>query len=219
VTDGLTSNLLIQAYSRGLFPMAESRGSGEIYWVDPEERGVLPLNGFHVSRRLRKTIRQEPFDVTVDRAFSEVIEACGKVDYARARFDSWINDEIVRAYIELHRIGLAHSVECWKGDRLVGGIYGVALRGAFFGESMFSRETDASKIALVHLTALLKSASYRLFDTQFVNDHLKQFGVLAVPKADFTAILNDALSACCEFPQPGRAMSGREAMRWMDTTT
>jgi leucyl/phenylalanyl-tRNA--protein transferase len=213
VTDGLTSNLLVQAYARGLFPMAESRSSKEIYWVDPEQRGVIPLDGFHVSRRLKRFVRGDPFQITVDAAFEQVIEACGSVDYARGRFDSWINPEIVRAYVELHRLGLAHSVECWAEDRLAGGVYGVSLKGAFFGESMFSRETGGSKTALVHLVAMLKAADYSLFDSQFVNDHLKQFGVLAVPKHEFQVMLADALSQDCQFPGPRSLMTGEDAIR------
>lgn len=216
MTDGLTSNLLVQAYARGLFPMAESRESGEIYWVDPEQRGVLPLNGFHVPRRLRRFIRGNPFRVTVDAAFEKVIQACGAVDFNRGRFDSWINPEIVRAYTELHRLGLAHSVECWLDDKLAGGIYGVALKGAFFGESMFSSETGGSKTALIHMTALLKAAGYRLFDSQFVNDHLKQFGVRSVPKAEFHVMLADALSLDCEFPATRDVMNGVDALDWID---
>lgn len=216
MTDGLTSNLLVQAYARGLFPMAESRDSGEIYWVDPEQRGVLPLNGFHVPRRLKRFVRQDPFRITVDTAFERVINACGAVDYGRGRFDSWINPEIVRAYVQLHRLGLAHSVECWLEDRLAGGIYGVSLKGAFFGESMFSRETGGSKVALVHMVAMLKAAGYRLFDSQFVNDHLTQFGVQAVPKAAFHDMLADALAHDCRFPGHHSIMDGSLALEWID---
>lgn len=219
VTDNLTPNLLVQAYARGLFPMAESRESREIYWVDPEERGVIPLNGFQASRRLRRFLRQDPFEVTVDRDFAGVIQACGRIDYQRGRFDTWINDEIIRAYVEMHRLGLAHSVECWLKDKLCGGIYGVALKGAFFGESMFSAETGGSKVALSHLVALLKAAGYRLFDSQFVNDHLKQFGVLAVPKAEFKPMLAEALSVDCTFPKQSDVMSGADVVNWIDATT
>lgn len=216
MTDGLTSNLLVQAYARGLFPMAESRESGEIYWVDPEQRGVLPLNGFHVPRRLKRLIRQNPFRITVDSAFEQVITRCGAVDYGRGRFDSWINPEIIRAYVELHRLGLAHSVECWIDDRLAGGIYGVALKGAFFGESMFSLESGGSKVVLVHLVAMLKAAGYRLFDSQFVNDHLTQFGVQAVPKAAFHEMLADALALDCQFPGPCNILDAASALDWID---
>ncbi|WP_416896928.1 MAG: leucyl/phenylalanyl-tRNA--protein transferase [Minwuia sp.] len=216
MTEALSSNLLIQAYARGLFPMAESRESGEIFWVDPETRGVMPLDGFHVPKRLRKTIRQNPFRITADRAFDDVIQACSEINFARGRFDSWINAEIVRAYSELHRIGIAHSVECWRGDELVGGIYGVALRAAFFGESMFSRATDASKIALVHMVARLKFGGYRLFDSQFVNDHLKQFNVLSVPKADFHHMLGDALIGEGDFDRAEENMDGAKALGIVD---
>jgi leucyl/phenylalanyl-tRNA--protein transferase len=212
VTDRLTPNLLVQAYARGLFPMAESRESGEIYWVDPELRGVIPLHGFHLPRRLKRTVRQDRFRVTVDQAFADVIDACSQLDFARGRFDSWINDEIVQAYRELHRLGLAHSVECWDGERLAGGLYGVSLRAAFFGESMFSRETDASKVALVHLVARLRRGGYLLLDSQFVNDHLKQFGVDEVPKARFQVLLRDALSADADFDAAGASLGGAEAV-------
>ncbi|WP_417519996.1 leucyl/phenylalanyl-tRNA--protein transferase [Minwuia sp.] len=216
MTDLLTPNLLVQAYARGLFPMAESRESGEIYWVDPDIRGVMPLQGMHVSRRLRRTIRKDPFIVTADRAFRQVIHACSEVDFAKGRFDSWINAEIIRAYSELHRLGLAHSVECWLDDKLVGGIYGVSLKGAFFGESMFSRATDASKVALVHLAARLKVGGYGLFDSQFVNDHLTQFGILSMPKAEFHRQLEIALGMEGDFNAAGDGLSGCDALDWID---
>jgi leucyl/phenylalanyl-tRNA--protein transferase len=212
VADRLTPNLLVQAYSRGLFPMAETRDDSQLFWVDPDERGVLPLEGFHVPKRLRKTVRQDRFKVTADVAFDEVIRQCGELNYTRGRFDSWINSEIVRAYGELFRLGLAHSVECWSEGRLVGGLYGVAIRAAFFGESMFSIETDASKVALVHLVARLRAGGYRLLDSQFVNDHLKQFGVEAVPRHAFMVRLNEALAAEGDFEAAGPRIEGERAL-------
>ncbi|WP_206419765.1 leucyl/phenylalanyl-tRNA--protein transferase [Minwuia thermotolerans] len=212
MADRLTPNLLVQAYSRGLFPMAETRDDSQLFWVDPDERGVLPLEGFHVPKRLRKTVRQDRFKVTADVAFDEVIRHCGELNFTRGRFDSWINSEIVRAYGELFRLGLAHSVECWSEGRLVGGLYGVALRAAFFGESMFSIETDASKVALVHLVARLRAGGYRLLDSQFVNDHLKQFGVEAVPRHAFMVRLNEALAAEGDFEAAGPRIEGERAL-------
>jgi len=194
VTDRLTPNLLLQAYARGLFPMAESNDNPELFWVDPDVRGVIPLTGFHLPRRLRRTVRQDRYRVTINRAFDQVIRACAETDFKRGRFDSWINAEVVRAYSEMHRLGFAHSVECWQDDQLAGGLYGLALRGAFFGESMFSRATDASKVALVHLVARLRESGFLLLDSQFVNDHLKQFGVLSVPRDDFQPMLAEALA-------------------------
>lgn len=212
MADRLTPNLLVQAYSRGLFPMAETRDDPQLFWVDPDERGVLPLDGFHVPKRLRRTVRHDRFTVTADVAFDRVMQHCAELDYKRGRFDTWINSEILRAYGELFRLGLAHSIECWDDGKLVGGLYGVALRAAFFGESMFSLATDASKVALVHLVARLRAGGFRLLDSQFVNDHLKQFGVLAVPRAEFMTMLDDALSADGDFEAAGPRLSGEEAL-------
>jgi leucyl/phenylalanyl-tRNA--protein transferase len=199
VSDRLSPGLLVQAYSRGLFPMAESRDDPQLFWVDPEERGVLPIEGFHVPRRLRRTVRQDRFRVTHDLAFDQVIRACSELDHRRGRFDSWINLEIVRAYGELFRLGHAHSIECWQDGQIVGGLYGVSLGGAFFGESMFSLATDASKVALVHLVARLRAGGYTLLDSQFVNDHLKQFHIESVPKPEYLARLQAALPLTADF--------------------
>ena len=212
MADRLTPNLLVQAYSRGLFPMAETRDDPKLFWVDPDERGVLPLDRFHVPKRLRRTVRRDVFTVTADVAFDAVIRQCAELNYTRGRFDSWINAEIVRAYGELFRLGLAHSVECWQDGELVGGLYGVSIRAGFFGESMFSIATDASKVALVHLVARLNAGGYRLLDSQFVNDHLKQFGVEAVPRKAFMAMLDEALAAEGDFEAAGPRISGEEAM-------
>lgn len=199
MSDRLTPNLLVQAYARGLFPMAESRDDARLFWVDPEYRGVLPLSGFHVPKRLRRTVRQDPFGVTFDQAFEPVIRACGQLDPRRGRHDSWINEEIVRAYAALFRMGLAHSVECWRDGELVGGLYGVSMKAAFFGESMFSRATDASKVALVHLVARLVHGGYRLLDSQFVNEHLKQFDIEEIARSDYLARLDVALLHDADF--------------------
>ncbi len=193
----LTPEILLRAYSVGLFPMAERRDDPTLYWIDPEKRGILPLGAFHISRRLRRTVRRAPFEVRLDTAFREVMEACAAP--AAGRAESWINEEIVRLYVELHRMGRAHSVECWRDGRLVGGLYGVALGAAFFGESMFSRETDASKVALVHLVARLVKGGFRLLDTQFVTEHLSQFGAVEIHRDGYRTLLADALDVTATF--------------------
>lgn len=193
----LTPDLLLRAYAAGIFPMAESRHDQELFWVDPEHRGIIPIDRFHVPRRLRRTVRAAPFEIRCDTAFADVMRACAEP--AAGRPDSWINEEIVRAYTELHRLGHAHSVECWRDDVLVGGLYGVSLGAGFFGESMFSRATDASKIALVHLVARLRAGGYTLLDTQFITKHLQQFGSIEVPRDAYHRMLAEALSRQARF--------------------
>ena len=187
----LTPELLIRAYSAGIFPMSEGRDDPDIFWVDPERRGVIPLDTFYVPKSLKKVVRKNVFEVRVNTAFAEVIGACAlpRPDHE----DTWINTEIETAYTELHKTGFAHSIECWKDGNLVGGLYGVALAGAFFGESMFSKETDASKVALVHLVARLRLGGYVLLDTQFITDHLRTFGANDIPARFYLERLNDAL--------------------------
>lgn len=202
----LTADILVRAYARGFFPMSEDRDDPELFWVDPDRRGVLPLETFHVSRRLARTVRQERFAVSVDRAFPAVIAACAAPRPGRTR--TWINDEIEQAYVDLARRGIAHSVECWLSGDLVGGLYGVALGGAFFGESMFSRATDASKVALVHLVARLKAGGFRLLDCQFITDHLRQFGTVEIPREDYKEQLIHALAARADFYRFGAAGAG-----------
>lgn len=194
----LTPYLLLNAYAHGIFPMAESRAGREVFWVDPEYRGIIPLEKFHVPRRLRRTVRQGVFEVTCDAAFSEVMTACSEPGPGRQ--DSWINREIVRAYSELYGIGAAHSVECWRDGELVGGLYGVSIARAFFGESMFSRATDASKVALVHLMARLTLGGYTLCDAQFYTEHLGQFGAEEISREEYHDRLRDALAGAAEFP-------------------
>ncbi len=189
----LSPELLIRAYASGVFPMSESRSDSAIFWVDPKERGILPLDDFHVPKSLRKALKRNPFDIRTDTAFAEVIAACAQS--SRGREDTWINDEIIRAYTELHHLGHVHSIECWQGDTLVGGLYGVRLGAAFFGESMFSRATDASKVALTHLVARLRLGGFKLLDTQFVTNHLKRFGAIEIPARDYLVLLDDALNA------------------------
>ncbi len=194
---GFDVETLIDCYRQGLFPMAETRGDETIYLIDPEHRGVIPLEGFHLSHRLARTVRAGRFEVRVDSAFAQVIAECALP--GPGRLETWINAPIEALYGELFRRGLAHSVEIWLEGRLVGGLYGVSLGGAFFGESMFSRERDASKVALVHLVARLKAGGYRLLDAQFITDHLTQFGTEEIPRAAYHRQLAAALSVEGEF--------------------
>lgn len=177
--------------------MGDSRDDPNLFLVDPDMRGILPLRGFHIPKRLARKVKQDPFRITCDQAFTRVMEMCA--ESARGRETTWINSQILNLYSALHRQGHAHSVECWDGDALVGGLYGVALGGAFFGESMFSRATDASKIALVHLVARLLEGGFVLLDAQFHNPHLEQFGLFEVPRAEFRKMLKDALTVDAEF--------------------
>lgn len=187
----ITPELLLRAYSIGLFPMADAADDPEIFWVEPEMRGIIPLDEFHVSKSLLKTIRKKPFDIRFDTAFERVVEKCAEeVDN---RPSTWINQTIRDLYSALHSLGHAHSVEAWEGGELVGGLYGVSLGSAFFGESMFSRRTDASKICLVHLVERLKERGFTLLDTQFTTEHLKTFGAIDVPKADYGVLLERAM--------------------------
>ena len=187
----ITPELLLRAYRAGLFPMAETRDGFRLYWLDPELRGVLPLDRFHLPRRLARTVLSERYRVTTDAAFEVVIGACAEAGPRRA--ETWINPTIERLFVALHALGHAHSVECWDGTELVGGLYGLAIGGAFFGESMFSRARDASKVALVHLVARLRMGGFTLLDTQFVTTHLAQFGTREVPRAAYRRSLADAI--------------------------
>ena len=193
----LTPQLLLRAYAMGIFPMAESRNARSVFWVDPQMRGILPMDGFHVPRRLAKTIRRNPFEIRCDSAFERVMRWCGAP--AKKRRETWINNEIIRAYTQLFNLGYAHSVECWLDGRMVGGIYGVSLGAAFFGESMFSRATDASKVALVHLMARLKYGGFTMMDVQFVTPHLSQFGAVELPRATYLEQLTEAVTTDAEF--------------------
>lgn len=194
----LSVDILLRAYSAGVFPMADSRLGRKLYWVDPEWRGIIPLESFHVPRRLRRTVRHDLYEVRCDTAFRAVISACAEP--APGREDSWITAEIVNAYGEMFQRGLAHSVECWQAGELAGGLYGVSIGGAFFGESMFSHATDASKVALVHLVARLAAGGYQLLDTQFITDHLAQFGAIEVPRRSYRRMLAGAIAARADFP-------------------
>ena len=189
----LDPDLLLSAYAAGIFPMADSRDADELYWVEPRQRAIIPLDRFHLSRSLLRTIRSQRFDVTCDTAFAEVVEGCA------ARPETWINREIEQAVNALHAAGHAHSIEVWSKGALVGGLYGVKLGRAFFGESMFSLERDASKVALVYLCARLIRGGFLLLDTQFVTDHLKQFGAIEVERPEFHAHLEQALAHEADF--------------------
>lgn len=194
----LTPELLLRAYTVGVFPMAERRDAPTISWIDPKRRGILPLHDLHVPRSLKKTVRRHDFDVRCNGDFAQTVGECAK--RTRGRKETWINGQIEKAVNELYEMGYAHSVECWRNGHLVGGLYGVALGGVFFGESMFSRETDASKVALIHLVARLRIGRFKLLDTQFVTDHLKKFGAVEVPARDFLKQLEAALAVYCLFP-------------------
>jgi leucyl/phenylalanyl-tRNA--protein transferase len=204
----LTPEILLAAYAAGIFPMAESADDPELFWVEPQRRGILPLDSFHVPRRLRRVVRHGGFEVRVDSAFEAVMRGCAELSDKRP--NTWINDEILRLYAALFRRGAAHSVECWRADALVGGLYGVSLGAAFFGESMFSRVTDASKVALVHLVARLKRGGYRLLDTQFLTPHLARFGGIEIPKSRYRRLLAEALAGSAVFP--AAVCDGEEAL-------
>jgi leucyl/phenylalanyl-tRNA---protein transferase len=194
----LTPDLLLAAYAAGVFPMAESADDPELFWIDPRRRGILPLDAFHVPHKLRRVVRQGSFEIHCDTAFEEVIRGCAEATEKRP--NTWINDEIVRLYAALFDRGAAHSVEAWQDGTLVGGLYGVSFGAVFFGESMFSRATDASKVALVHLAARLRTGGYRLLDTQFLTPHLARFGGVEITRARYHRLLADALTYRASFP-------------------
>ncbi len=212
----LTADDLIECYRHGVFPMAEGRDSDELNLVDPHLRGVFPLDRFHVPKRLARTVRQDRFEVRADTAFARVVAECAEPDPDddEYRDETWINADIERLYGELHARGQAHSVECWHGDELVGGLYGVSIGAAFFGESMFSRETDASKVALVHLVGRLIVGGYRLLDAQFHTDHLAQFGIEEIPRDKYQLRLAGALGgAAGVFGAIGATSTGAEVLQ------
>jgi len=204
----ITPELILRAYSIGLFPMAEERDSPELHWVEPERRGVFPLDGLLISKSLAKTVRSDRYEVTANRAFREVMEACA------AREKTWINDEILRLYGTLHERGHAHSVEARQDGELVGGLYGVSLGGAFFGESMFHRATDASKVALVHLVARMKLGRFHLLDTQFLTDHLASLGAVEISRGEYRRRLASALAHEADFTTypPQSPLPGAQAL-------
>jgi len=193
----LRPDTLLCAYSVGIFPMANDRHDREIFWVEPRRRGILPLAGFHVPKSLKKVIRRGHYEVTVDRDFAGVIRACAEPTPARPR--TWLNDELIEAYCDLHAAGHAHSVEAWQGGELAGGLYGVSMGAAFFGESMFSRQRDASKVALVRLVERLEAGGFLLLDSQFMTDHLRQFGGIEIDRGLYRRLLRQALLANARF--------------------
>lgn len=195
----LTPELLLHGYAIGVFPMAEHRDDPDIFWVDPRMRGIFPLDGFHISRSLARTMRRTDFTITINTAFSDVVEGCAD------RAETWINEQIFALYLELHTRGSAHSLEVWEGPDLVGGVYGVTLGAAFFGESMFSRRSNASKIALACLVDRLRRGGFTLFDTQFLTEHLASLGAIEVPRAAYHDLLDDAQQRSASFVAPAPA--------------
>ena len=210
----ITPEVLLKAYGCGIFPMAESAEDPALYWVEPDERGIMPLEHFHVPSRLARTVRSDRFTVRVNHDFDGVLDGCAEPQPGRTR--TWINVRIRNLYRKLYDIGHCHSVEAYLEDRLVGGLYGVSLGRAFFGESMFHRERDASKVALIHLAARLKAGGFRLLDTQFVTDHLRTFGAVEVPKRQYHALLDQALVGEADFGSLplDRPMAGADALNW-----
>ncbi len=190
----LTPELLINAYANGIFPMADPDEDNQIYWYAPDPRGIIPLESFHVGRNLSKRVRSGRFHISSNEAFDDVIKACAD------REETWISNEIIKVCSTLYRLGFAHSIEVWEDAELAGGLYGVMIRGAFFGESMFHRSTDASKVALVHLVARLKAAGASLLDVQFVTPHLAQFGAAAIPRSDYEVRLSRAMDVPAVWP-------------------
>ena len=214
---GFGVDQLLKCYARGVFPMAESRDDPRIFLLEPDERGVIPLDELAVSRSLAKTVRRDVFHVTVNRCFSSVVRACAEP--APGREDTWINAAIESLYSDMHEAGHAHSVECWKDGALVGGLYGVNLGGAFFGESMFSRTTDASKVALVHLVARLKFGGYTLLDTQFITEHLERLGAVTMPRKTYKSVLAQAIEVDANFFALAEGLPGTQVMQSITQTS
>ena len=197
----LSQDILLSAYRRGLFPMAETRTVSDVFWVDPKYRGILPLSQFHISRSLRKCILKENYNIKISSAFSEVISACAE------RPDTWINDTIFELYCTLAKNKMAHSLEVWQEKQLIGGVYGVVIGAAFFGESMFSRRDNASKIALAYLVHRLKHTGFKLFDTQFITPHLASLGAVEIPRVNYMKHLREALNLAADFTDPSYSVS------------
>ena len=206
----ITPEILLRAYACGIFPMSESADDPSLFWVEPERRGIFPLDGFHVNARLARTVRSDRFRVTVDRNFAAVIAGCAEPQLDRE--DTWINPRIRDLYTALHKMGHGHSIEVWRDDNLVGGLYGIKLGRAFFGESMFHRERDASKVALVHLVARLIAGNFTLLDTQFVTPHLQSLGAIEIPRRRYLAMLDNALEGKADFFALGPQASGAEVL-------
>jgi leucyl/phenylalanyl-tRNA--protein transferase len=213
----ITPEVLLRAYACGIFPMAESVDDPSLFWVEPEMRGLIPLDGFRIASRLARTVRSDAFRITVDTAFKAVIDGCAAPH--PGRHDTWINRRIRDLYIGLHEIGHCHSVEAWDGDDLAGGLYGVSLGRAFFGESMFHRQRDASKVALVHLVARLKAGGFTLLDTQFTTKHLKQFGAVDIDKRAYQKVLEAAISQPADFYRLAGGGTGDEVLQLVSQTS
>jgi leucyl/phenylalanyl-tRNA---protein transferase len=212
----ITPQVLLKAYACGLFPMAESADDPGLFWLEPERRGILPFENFHLPRRLRRTIRNDVFEIRVSTDFHAVIEGCCEPMPGRQK--TWINSEIRRLYGELFEMGYCHTVEAWHEDVLIGGLYGVSLNGAFFGESMFTFKTDASKVCLAHLVARMIAGGYSLLDTQFVTDHLSKFGTMEVSQADYNKQLSEALKLETDFYALSPEVCGQEVLNVLDGT-
>ncbi len=209
----LTPGMLLRGYARGIFPMAERRDADEVFWVDPRRRAVVPLEGFHASRSLRRRIRTAPWQIEADRDFAAVVAACAD------REETWISPAIAAAYGALHAAGFAHSLEVREGSELIGGVYGVALGAAFFAESMFSRRTDASKVALAHLIHRLRSRGFRLFDVQFQTPHLASLGAVEISRGEYLRRLAEALEARADFGPPGPGAQPSEVLHAISQTS
>ena len=213
----ITPEVLLKAYAVGIFPMAESADDPGLYWIEPEARGIIPLDAFHLPRRLARTVAADLFEVRIDTDFAAVIAGCAEPMEGRPK--TWINDRIRRLYGELYRLGHCHTVEAWQDGRLVGGLYGVRLGAAFFGESMFSRARDASKVALVHLVARLKAGGFRLLDTQFTTRHLKQFGAIDVDRRLYHRMLEEAIAGEADFYRLAGGATGEEVLQSVSQTS
>jgi leucyl/phenylalanyl-tRNA--protein transferase len=201
----LTPEIILQAYSAGIFPMAKSRHDNELFWVDPEQRGVIPLDGLHVSRSLKKQVRHNKFNIRYNTDFKGIIMRCA--EQTKGRHETWINDKIIALYTQLFKEGYVQTVECWQDEELVGGLYGISLKGAFFGESMFSYEANASKIALIHLIARLNEDGFALLDTQFTTDHLISLGAIEISRSNYLDQLDKALLINTKFNIHGSELS------------
>ncbi len=204
MSQNLSSELILTAYAGGIFPMSEARDDDDLFWVDPERRGVIKLDDFHISRSLRKTILREPYDIRINTDFAAVVEGCA------SREETWINDEIFSIYMNLHHEGHAHSVEVWDKTELVGGVYGVTLQAAYFGESMFSNRPDTSKIALAYLVSRLKAGGFLLFDTQFITPHLSSLGATEISRTSYHQALQAALKVEANFHQQPQPVSAHQ---------
>jgi leucyl/phenylalanyl-tRNA--protein transferase len=213
----ITPQVLLKAYACGIFPMAESADDPGLYWIEPEVRGILPLNRFHVPRRLAKTIRQGVYEIRIDSDFQGVIDGCA--GSAPGRTKTWINARIRRLYGDLFSLGHCHTVEAWQDGRLVGGLYGVNLGAAFFGESMFSHARDASKVALVYLVARLRAGGFRLLDTQFTTEHLKQFGAVDLDRRQYNYLLEKAIESDGDFYRLGGGATVDEVLQLVSHTS